>query len=110
MCEGVQGTPVTMILYRTATPTGCCSVLQCVTTRLTLVCVRVCLCVCVRERRCEKKRERARARMTRSKKFLGRGFSTPYTLFCMICTINSEVTYFLFFTHSSEPGLVYAGF
>jgi len=28
------------------------------------------------------------------KKLLGGGISTPYTLFCLICTINSELTYF----------------
>jgi hypothetical protein len=28
------------------------------------------------------------------KKLLGGGISTPYTLSCLICTINSELTYF----------------
>jgi len=28
------------------------------------------------------------------KKLLGGGFSTPYTRFCLICTINSELTHF----------------
>jgi len=37
-------------------------------------------------------------------------FSTPCTVFCLICTINSELKDFLIFTHLSEPGLISAGF
>jgi len=29
--------------------------------------------------------------------------------FCLICTISSELNYFLIFTHLSEPGLISAG-
>ena len=47
---------------------------------------------------------------TPPKKFLGSGVSTLRTVFCLICTINSELTYFLIFTHLSEPGLISAGF
>jgi len=42
------------------------------------------------------------------KKLLGCGFSTPYTLFCLICTNSSELNHFLIFTHLSEPGLISA--
>jgi len=44
------------------------------------------------------------------KKFLGSRVSTPYTPFCFICTISSELKYFLIITHLSEPGLISAGF
>ena len=48
------------------------------------------------------------------KKLLGCGLWTPRTLFCLICTINSELTYFLVSTPASpntnEPGLISAGF
>ena len=36
------------------------------------------------------------------KKLLGSGVSTPHTLFCLICTIHSELKYFPIFTHLSE--------
>ena len=44
------------------------------------------------------------------KKLLGSGFSTPCTVFCLICTINSELTSCLIFTHPSELGLISADF
>ena len=44
------------------------------------------------------------------KKLLGSGFSTPFTFFCMICTINSELKYFPIFTNLSEPRSMSAGF
>jgi len=44
-----------------------------------------------------------------SKKLHGSGISTPYTLFCLTCTINSELKYFLIFFNLSEPGLISAG-
>ena len=47
---------------------------------------------------------------TPPKKPLKREFSAPYTFFWLICTIRSELTYFLFFTHLSKPGLISAGF
>jgi len=42
-------------------------------------------------------------------KLFGSGFSTPYTPFCLMCTISSELKYILGFTHLSEPGLISAG-
>ena len=44
------------------------------------------------------------------KKLRGSGVSTPYTFLCLICTTNSELQYFLIFTHWSEPGSISAGF
>ena len=44
------------------------------------------------------------------KKLVGCGFLTPYTLFCLICTIRCELKYFLIFTHLSERGWISAGF
>jgi len=43
-------------------------------------------------------------------KHLGCGFSTPYTLFYLICTINSELNYFPIFTNVSEWGSLSADF
>jgi len=37
-------------------------------------------------------------------------YSLPHTLFCLICTINSEMKSFLIFTQLSKPGMVSAGF
>ena len=44
------------------------------------------------------------------KRLLGSGFSTPCTAFCLICTINSELTSCLICTHLSELGLISADF
>jgi len=41
---------------------------------------------------------------------LGCRVSTPFTLFCLICTISSELKYFLISTHLSEQGSITAGF
>ena len=46
----------------------------------------------------------------RPRSFLDAVFSTPYTLFCLIFTIDSELIDFPFFTYLSEPGLIPAGF
>jgi len=37
-------------------------------------------------------------RLVRPRKLLGGGISTPYTPFCLICTIKPELTYFLMCT------------
>ena len=47
---------------------------------------------------------------TPPKKLLGSGVSTPYTLFCLICTINSELMYSPIFAHLSESKLISACF
>ena len=44
------------------------------------------------------------------KKLLGGGISTPYTLFCLICTINSELTYFPMCTTIEWAGVDIRGF
>ena len=44
------------------------------------------------------------------KKLLGSGFSTPYILFCLICTSNSELKYFPICAHLSELGSISTGF
>ena len=49
-------------------------------------------------------------RTTPPKKLLESRFSTPYTPFCLICTISSELTWIFIFNHLSEPGLISAGF
>jgi len=47
---------------------------------------------------------------TSPKKLVVCGFSTPCTLFCLICTINSELHHFLIFTNLSEQGSISADF
>jgi len=42
-------------------------------------------------------------------KLLWSGILTPYILSYLICTIISELRYFLIFNHLSEPGLISAG-
>ena len=44
------------------------------------------------------------------KKLLGSRASTPYTLFRLICTINSKLKYFSRLTHLSELGSISADF
>jgi len=39
------------------------------------------------------------------KKPIGGGVSTPYTTFCLICTITSEITYFLICTTNERAGV-----
>jgi len=40
---------------------------------------------------------------TSTKNLRGCGVSTPYTLCCVMCTINSELNYFPIVTNLSEP-------
>jgi len=49
-------------------------------------------------------------RLVPPKKLLECGVSTPYTLFCLMCEIYSELNHFPISTHLSEPGLISAGF
>jgi len=77
----------------------CCSVLQCVA-----VCCSVLQCVAVC---CSGMR---REHLIPPKNLLVSGVSTPYTPFVLICTISSELTCILIFTHLGEPWLISAGF
>jgi len=66
------------------------------------------LCVCVTN--CELPAVFPSDRRVPPKKPLGCRVSTPYTLFCLICSINSELNDSAIFTHLSEPGLISADF
>jgi len=69
------------------------------------MCGYMCACVCVRASNKSSKLTVAGRCDSRDR----HGNSTPYTLFCLICTISSEFNYFLIFTIWGEPGLMSAG-